>query len=72
MLKHVVEYHQICNFIWLDKCLRLSHTKTHLEQMMKDFIDEAEGWDLEPKPVSPWWTSIYADEKKEDMMIETK
>ena len=49
----------------------VSH-QTHLEQMMKDFIDEAEGWDLEPKPVSPWWTSIYADEKKEDMMIETK
>ena len=30
----------------------MSHSKTHLEQMMKDLIEEAEGWDSEPKPAS--------------------
>ena len=32
--------------MWADKHWILSHSKTHLEQMMKDLIEEAERWDL--------------------------
>ena len=32
--------------------LGMSHSKAHLEQMMKDLIEEAERWDREPKPAS--------------------
>ena len=39
---------------------------------MKDLIEEAERWDLEPKSASLWWTGTYADEKMEDMLIKTK
>ena len=38
---------------------------------MKDLVEEAERWNLEPKFASLWCTSAYADEKKEDMMIKT-
>ena len=43
--------HKICSFMWADKCWILSHSKTHLEQMMKDLIEEAERWDLTCKSV---------------------
>ena len=36
------ELRQICSFMWADTCWILSHAKTHLEQMMKDLIVEAE------------------------------
>ena len=35
------------------------HPKEHLEQMLKDLIEEAVKVDLEPKPASLWWTSTY-------------
>ena len=38
--------HQTCSFMWSDNCWIISHSKTHLEQMMKDLIEEAERWDL--------------------------
>ena len=66
---------QICRVMWADKYWILTHSKMHLgKQMMKEWIEEAERWDLEPKKkkASPWWTSIYAGEKLEDMMIKTK
>ena len=36
--------------------------------MMKDAIEEAERWDLEPKPARLWWTSSHAREngRRED------
>ena len=39
---------------------------------MKDFIEEKERWDLEPRPVSLWWRSTCADEKKDDIKIMTR
>ena len=30
-----------CSFMWADSYLIMSHTKMHLEQMMKELIDEA-------------------------------
>ena len=39
---------------------------------MRELIEEAERWELETKPASLWWTSTYADEKTEDVMIMTK
>ena len=50
---------QICSFMWADSCWTQSQSKMHLEQMMKDLIEEAERRDL------LWWTSTYADEKME-------
>ena len=44
--------HQICSFMWADNYWIMSHSKVHLEQMMKELIEEAERWDLEPKPAS--------------------
>ena len=34
--------HQICSFMWADNCGIMSHSKTHLEQIMKDLLEEAE------------------------------
>ena len=48
---------EICSFLWTDTFGIPSHSKTHQEQVTKDFIEEAEGWDLEPEPASLWWTS---------------
>ena len=48
---------QICSFMWEDNFLVMSHSKAHLEQMLKDLNQEAEGLDLETKPASLWWTS---------------
>ena len=41
--------HQICSFTWAVNYWIMSNSKTHLEQIMKDLIEEAERWDLEPK-----------------------
>ena len=56
--------HQICSFMWADNFWIISHSEKHLEQMLKDFIEEAAKVDLEPKPASPWWTSTYASEER--------
>ena len=45
--------------------------KKHLEQMLKDLIEEAAEMDLEPEPASLWWTSTYASENKEDIILGT-
>ena len=39
---------------------------------MKDLIEEAETWDLEPKHASLWWTSTDAGEKMDDMTTTTR
>ena len=59
--------HQIYNY-WINVALK----KNHLGQMMKELIEEATRWDLEPMPASLWWSNTYAEENKEDMMIKTK
>ena len=33
--------HQICSFMWADNFWIMSHSKEHLEQMLKDLIEEA-------------------------------
>ena len=50
----------------------LSHSKTNLEKMMKDLIEEAETWDLKPKPTYLLRTSTIAAEKKADMTVRKK
>ena len=42
--------HQKCSFMWADDFGIMSQSKTHLEQMMKDLIEEVEWWDPQPKP----------------------
>ena len=59
-------------FLCADDCWIMSHLKTHLEQMMKDLIEEAERWDLEPKPASLRWTGTYASEMTGDITIYTR
>ena len=46
--------------MWADTFGIMSHTKEHLEQMLKDLIEEAGTVDLEPEPASLFWTSTYA------------
>ena len=65
-------YHQICSFRWADNYWILSHSKTHLAQMMMYLTEEAEEWDLEPKLASLWWTRTCASEEKKENTICTR
>ena len=38
--------HQIYSSLWADNHWIMSHSKMHLEQMMKELIGEADRWDL--------------------------
>ena len=62
--------HQICSFRWAGNFWIMSHTKK-LEHMLRDLSEETSKWDLEPKPASLWWTSTYASEEKNDMIVGT-
>ena len=64
--------HQICSFMRADKFWIASHSKSHLEQMLGDPIQEAERWDLAPKQASLWWTRTDDSEEKTDLSIDTK
>ena len=57
--------------MWTDSFWIVSHSKTHLEQMLNYLIEEAAKVELEPKLASLWWTSTYASEEKEDMILGT-
>ena len=35
---------------------------------VRDLIEEASRWDLEPKPACLWWTSMYDSVEKSDMI----
>ena len=59
---------QICSIMWADKFWITFHSRRHLEQMLRDFIEE-EKWDLAPKLASLWWTSTYEDEEGSEMLI---
>ena len=63
---------QMCSFLWADNFCFMSHSKIHLEQMLRDLIQEAEMWTFHPKPASRWWTSTYDPEEKTDLSIDTK
>ena len=63
--------HQICSFMWADNYWIMS-PKAHLERMVKDFIEEAERWELEPKPASLWRKNTCAYEMMEDITISTR
>ena len=39
--------------------------------MLKDLIEKAGKVDLEPKPARLWWTSTYASEGKDDILLGT-
>ena len=49
----------------------MSHSKENLAWMLRDLIKLASRWDLESKPASLWWTSTYASEEKNDMILGT-
>ena len=40
--------HIRCTFMWADNFWIMTHSKSHLEQMLRDLIQEAEKWDLAP------------------------
>ena len=63
--------HQICGFVWADNFWSMSHTKRNVEQMLCDLIEEAEKWDLAPKPGSLWWTSTYLLEDRSEVFVAT-
>ena len=54
--------HQICRFIRADNLRIMSHTKGNLQLMPLDLIEDAEKWDLAPKPASLWWKSTREPE----------
>ena len=56
--------HHVCSFMWADNFCIVSHSKKHLEQMLKALIEEAAKVDLESKLASLWWTSTYASDEK--------
>ena len=49
-LTHQRESHQIYSFLCADNYMTMSHSKVHLEQRMRELIEEAERRDLESKP----------------------
>ena len=61
--------HQMCSFMCADNFWIMLHSKENLEQMLRDLIEEASRWDLEPKPASLWWTSTYDSEEESDMIL---
>ena len=63
--------HQICSFMWADNFWIMSRSGENLEQMLRDLIEEARRWNLEPKPASLWWTSTCASEEKSHMILGT-
>ena len=46
--------------------------EVHLEQMIKDLMQEAERWDLEPKPASLLRTSTLNSEEKMYLSIRPR
>ena len=42
--------HQICSFMSADNFWIMFHSKSNLEQMLRNLKEEAEQWDLAPKP----------------------
>ena len=54
--------HQICSILWADNDSVMSHTREHLQQMLKDFVEETEKRDLDWNP-----NYAFAKEAKKDM-----
>ena len=46
--------------------------KEQLQQTVKDFIEEVEKWDLEPKLASLWWPGASVDEINENVTMRTQ
>ena len=63
--------HQMCSFLSAHNLWIVSHSKENLEQMLRDPIEEANRWDLKPKPASLWWTSTYDSDEQSDMKSGT-
>ena len=63
--------HQICSFMWADNFWIMSYSKRALEQMLRDLIEEAETWNVAPKPASLWWTSSYEEEERSEVLVAT-
>ena len=52
--------HQICSFMWADNYGIMSHSKTHLEQIKKDLLEEAE-WTCNRHPQASEMTGGHYD-----------
>ena len=63
---------KVCSLMWADNCWIPSHSKEHRELMMKELVEEARRWGLEPKPASLRCTRTYACEELENMAIMTE
>ena len=57
--------HQMCSFMWVDNFWIMSHSKSNLEQMLRDLMEEAEKWDLAPK------RSTHEPEERSDLSMPT-
>ena len=64
--------HQFCSFMWADNHWVMSHSRAHLEQVLKDLIQEARRQDFEPKPAGLLWISACDSKEKIQISIETK
>ena len=62
--------HLICSFMWADNFWIMSHSKEKLEHVLRDLIEEASRWDLEPKRASLWRASTCDSEKKINGMLQ--
>ena len=69
--KDGAKVHQICSLMWADNFWIMSHSEENMELVLRDLMQEASRWDLEPKPASLWWTSAYASEEKSDIIVGT-
>ena len=39
--------------------------------VLRDLIEEAETWNVAPKPASLWWTSTYEEEERSEVLVAT-
>ena len=51
--------YQVSSIPWADNHWVMPHSEKHLEQLMKELIEEAKRWNLEPMSASSWWSSTY-------------
>ena len=63
---------QICSFMWADNFWILSHSKSTLEQMLRDLMEKAGMWDMVPERASLWWTSTCEPEQRSELSNDTK
>ena len=61
---------KICSAVWADMSWVMSHSKVHLEAMMK-LIGKSRKMGLGTKPASLWLSSTHAGEVEDEMAMKT-